>query len=505
MRRNDSLFLLVQSLTPQEKRHFYKHIGEEESLYRKLFAFLENAATYSDEAVRKQFKGTGLEKHLEFQKKYLYDKILLFLRNVQQEKLLHAEIHKHLDFHEILRSKGLRALADNEMRKAERKALDAGAYSYVIELNHRRCVRFDTKEAGKNFTEIFAEYIDSWRTAHLHLDWHRQVLEINAHLQDGISKGYGFKDQDFIQRMEAYRPHLESMLTAGDFFTRIRVYSNLMWLEMLQQRPREAADRGKQMLYEYQQAPELQEIYAERFIKDINNCMNLFFLLEDKEAIQYWIEETERQEAKFPQLRELVFEFLPLWKCNSMILNRTVLSEKAYCTQLLEQLNQREAAIRRGKYLVHLSSIVTLSYYQGNYHQVLRAYYLLETAANKLTRRDLAIYNRITYLLTHLEMGNEFLPYLVQSAKRFLKTRNWTYEVENILIRHIQKAADLPEPAERIGVWVSLKKALEEAVSKSPAEANLLYNFDIFGWLDARIAGKTLQEYTRNRFQHPEG
>ena len=80
MKRNDSLFRLIRSLSKSEKRFFKiyseRHVIGDQNNYVALFDTIDRQKSYNEEAIIKKFADRKFARRLPVAKNYLYELIL---------------------------------------------------------------------------------------------------------------------------------------------------------------------------------------------------------------------------------------------------------------------------------------------------------------------------------------------------------------------------------------------------------------------------------------------
>ena len=106
---NNDLFLLIQSLSKAEKRHFrLLQKGETTKKdYIRLFDFLLKQQSYNIPAIKEHFKANGFIKRLPAVKLYLYNSILKSLRALSNNQSITQQVHGLIADTELLYKKGL--------------------------------------------------------------------------------------------------------------------------------------------------------------------------------------------------------------------------------------------------------------------------------------------------------------------------------------------------------------------------------------------------------------
>lgn len=127
MPKSDSLFLLIKSLLPAEKRYFKlysnKHVIGEQNNYVRLFDAINSMEHYSETDLRSillhRFPGEKFVNHLASEKSRLFKIILQSLRSYRSEKSISRKLIDMIEDAQILTNKKLYDQAAKVLTKAE--------------------------------------------------------------------------------------------------------------------------------------------------------------------------------------------------------------------------------------------------------------------------------------------------------------------------------------------------------------------------------------------------
>jgi|GEM_PF-5426594 len=138
MKSYEQLYLLIQSLTPTERRYLKvnseKGSVDKEAQYMRLFKALEELQNYSADALRDRFEGENTGKYLAVTKAYLLDVVLRSLRGFHGDQLMGLKGRRMVDEVEVLLKKGQLELAVKRVRKGLRWGRQLGNLTVVMDL-----------------------------------------------------------------------------------------------------------------------------------------------------------------------------------------------------------------------------------------------------------------------------------------------------------------------------------------------------------------------------------
>ncbi len=123
---SDTLFKLIESLSPSEVAYFKKysriHSQEKKPNYVRIFEALEKQDSYDEQAILQEFKGEAFTNNFATAKGDLKEKILESLREYHSNKSIDARLKKMLDYLPILFEKKLFTEMQKRLRTARKLA-----------------------------------------------------------------------------------------------------------------------------------------------------------------------------------------------------------------------------------------------------------------------------------------------------------------------------------------------------------------------------------------------
>ena len=131
----NSLFSLIHSLSPSEKRYFklftQRQVQHKNTNYAKLFDAINEQEIYDEDALLKKFKKETFTKQFGVAKNYLFSMILSCMQQYNEENFIEWKIRNMFLQVKILASKGLDAEAEKLIKKTKELAWQYEFY-YVI-------------------------------------------------------------------------------------------------------------------------------------------------------------------------------------------------------------------------------------------------------------------------------------------------------------------------------------------------------------------------------------
>ena len=156
---SNDLHSLIKSLNKQEKRYFKlyasRHVIGKKNNYVRLFDAIDKQAQYSEEKIKKKFKGEVFTKQLHVTKNYLYNLILSSLRLFHEAKS-QDKFPTLIRNVQLLVDKGLFSQSKKLLNKARKTAIENEQFLNLLEVFHwEHRIVHASKDAQK-----LQEYID---------------------------------------------------------------------------------------------------------------------------------------------------------------------------------------------------------------------------------------------------------------------------------------------------------------------------------------------------------
>ncbi len=166
MSNTDDLFLLVKSLSRNEKRYFKvfasKQKGGEKKNYMRLFEAVDKHEAYNEEKLKDKFKGESFVKYLSSEKKYLVQMILKCMRNFHTGDTVEMQMKELLQDEAFLRSKNLNYLRKKTLEKAQKLALKYEKWPVLLQVLDRKSaavVERNTKNLMSENEQVLTAYM----------------------------------------------------------------------------------------------------------------------------------------------------------------------------------------------------------------------------------------------------------------------------------------------------------------------------------------------------------
>jgi hypothetical protein len=256
----------------------------------------------------------------------------------------------------------------------------------------------------------------------------------------------------------------------------------------------------------FEEEPAMKRVETLFYIKGLHNLLHANFMLRNYPKFDEMLGRLEdfskRDEAQANiNLQVQVFVYLALARMNEHFLKGTFSEGLELAKDIESRLGSWQLQIDRHRTLVFYYKIACLYFGAGDSGTTVE--YLNRIIHPKADlRSDLQCYARLLHLIAHYELGNfGILEHLIKSTYRFMAQLETLSAVEEEIFRFLRKAFQLDNP-KRIRAAFSMLKGKLERLQADPFESRSFMYLDIIGWLESKIAGVTVQEVIRRRYEN---
>lgn len=483
------LFILIKSLTKNEKGYFKKYAQlnsfEKESNYILLFDYIAAQDSYDEAALKKHFKGEIFLKQLFVVKNYLFNLILKSIRNFESENKVFNRILNTIMDAEILVSKNLADKAIDKLNSALLLAQEYEYFSLTIEIESKLDglkARSDQKNEMPQIENKDAFYSQQFNQLKnlIHFEsigsnYSRLVALHGRNVIQHASKELeSLKTQNDSNQYDA-----SSSLTAQTVFL-----NNKLVYEGLTNKAQFKIKNYQSLVEHFNKHPTLIEKRPEGYL---NSIYNLGLAYND--AKNYTAMKNTAEELKaFLENTTLIYggalNALGYSHVARLMLLYSIASDNYEYG--IKQIGWIEKGLNSYTFLLKNDNLTGIKYWllqlyflSGNHKSALKlANNILEE--KDTIRKDYMRYTLITILLLHFDKGATDFNYLLKTqfkSVRFLKS-------EKLLIQFINKNAE----AENISI---LFKKLQLELNKLPDFSFMKNYINIDAWIARKTQNQT--------------
>lgn len=503
--KQQKLYSLIQNLSKSEKRYFKlnskQSVRDKGKNYLKLFDLLEKMPQYDEQELEKKLSNAGVNtQYLAADKNHLFQLILRSLRNFHTARTSRLKVKECLEYAEILVDKGLLEIAQQQLQKSKKIALQHDLISYLPEI-----LRMERKINGPVLKVSEIE--------NLHIEYKESMEQ----LQDFNELDFLFRRANLIRQTLGKTRNPEELkkfdevlkhplLTAEkklSFFAQLRFhqiwagyyYSKNDWQKEYEENHRllEFMAQKKEFLEEYPLE------YAATFSRVL--------ILSKKASPEKYLETLHKFRAIPSNTKRHHRRVKSLVEC------------LAYSTEFVRMITVGEfdkaATIIPDfeKFLHEYQDLIEPAFVMNSYYKFAYVHIGLDDHSQALDylnkvlnefdeklRPDVYRYAKILSLIVHLELGNyTLLPYIAHSVQNHFKSRQKLFETEKVLISFMKKVKPNAPKSEN---WVTKLPQLRErfeGIFQDENEKNALQYFDFMTWLESRIEERSFMEVKQEK------
>ena len=498
---SNSLHELIKSLNKSEKRYFKvfssRHTIGEENNYIKLFDYIDKMDEYDEEVLFGHFKGQSLLNKFSITKARLYSNILKSLDTFHSNSSVDAQIFRSIHSAEILYNKGLYQQAEKILISAEKQAKKHENLNLLLEI----------KEKQKRLIE------------------NDLYSDVKANEIDKMFKA----EQETLKEINDYQKlwHIKSLLFQEiNKNGKVRAESETLKLQALVNQVNEmdidkCCTKNKYLFHHIQSAYyfsvndlELSHYHLNAIVKLLEKNITLSeqqpniyfstltnFIYVSTRLKKFDIAETHLKKLKNLSNPGLNIDLDIKYFSSTFSLELSLLADKGDYRAALELVPQIEEGYRlyeghinslRKAYIDFQVGVIYLGL--GEYSTALHWINNILNEGKIDQKQDIYCFAQLINLVLHFELNNNrFLPYAINSTKRYLKNRNRIYKFEELflkLITQISKTNNVFDLQEKL---VPIEAQLAK-LKKDPKEQIVFEYFDFLSWVRSKIRQKSFLE-----------
>lgn len=504
--QNDSLFVLIKSLSKSEKRQFNLYVGRldgnNDAKFFSLFKFLEKQKKYDEKTIIKS--GIVSKQQLSNLKAHLYKQILISLRMNPAHKNIRIQIRELLDFATILYQKGLYKQSLKLLDKAKNTAIDNEekniAYEIVelekvIESQYiTRSISTRADELTIQAKKLSQQNVMTSKLSNLSIQLYSYLLK-NGYVRNDIElkkvnhyfnsklPHYQYENLNFREKLWLYKANLWHSFLTQDFLQSYK-YAN-KWVNLFKINAKNIA------------------IHPVFYLKGKNYLLESLFFIKHytkfkKELLQF---EEEVKNNIIPQNSNteiLIFQYYYSNKLHAHFLEGNFY-EGEY---LVEIINDKIALYKNrldNHHIVVLYYKIACLYFGMGKNKECILYLNKIIKSKKIhVAEDLQCFARILNLIAHYECGLDYdLERQFKDTYRFLLKMENLQEVQKEFISSIKALGDVfPHQIKK-----EFKKIYDrlKVYENHPYEKRAFLYLDILSWLESKIENKPVALIIKNK------
>lgn len=507
-KKSNHLYELIKSLNKTEKRYFKlyssRHTIGTQNNYIYLFDFISKMEVYDEDLILKKFKGEAFLNNFSITKGRLYTHILNALDLYYSTSSIDAQLYKTMHSADILFDKGLYQQSEKILHSAEKQAKKYGKQLLLLEIKNKQKKLIEKEsysELKKNQLALLFE------------DEKKIVTEIEKYQLLWHTKSVLFNELNLRGHIRS-EDQIQSLKTIIDSINSVTVQKSTPNIKHLFHHIHSAyyfAINDLEKCYTHLiNSKALVESNTVLFEDTPNTYFslitNLIFiatkLKKYKESEEFLsILKSIPESKKYVSTIDLDIKYFSSIYSLELFL---MIEQSDYdgATSLIPKIQQGYSeygsqinSIRKA-YIDFKIAIVYLSI--GEYEDSLHWITEILNAEGLDKKQDIYCFAQIINLILHFELKNtRFLPYALNSTKRYLKGRNRIFKFEELFLKIIGKISksDLNK-FDIEDILIPIEKELFE-LKKDDYEQVVFDYFDFATWVQSKIKGKTYLELKR--------
>lgn len=498
---SNHLFDLIKNLSKSEKRYFKvfssRHTIGEENGYIKLFDFIDKMDEYDEDLVFKHFKGKPLLNKFSITKARLYNNILKSLDTFHSTTSIDAQIFRSIHSAEILYKKGLYKQSEKVLISAEKQAVKHENFNLLLEIKQQQ------KRLIENelYTEVNADHIASMfreeKSILNEIETYHKLWNIKSMLFQEINRNGKVRNEEDTLKLKTLVEQVAQM-DMNEASTKSKyLYHHVQSAYYFSVNDLKLSHYHLKSIITILEKNEiLAREHPNIYFSSLTNLIFISTRLKEYEDARVHLEKLKRLENPGLSI-DLDIKYFS----STFSLELSLLSEKGDYKAALELIPHIEEGYRL--YGAHINSLrkAYIDFQVGVIYLALGEYSKALKWINNILnenkidqKQDIYCFAQLINLILHFELDNSrFLPYAINSTKRYLKNRNRIYRFEEIflkLISQISKANNIFDLQEKL---IPIEAELEKLKSDQKEQIVFEY-FDFLTWVKSKLQQKSFLE-----------
>lgn len=496
MAKVDKLFELIQFLSMSEKRYFKvfaaRHHKKKQNIsYLTLFNAIEKLNVYDEKALQSQ--GVNIT-YLAADKNYLYNLLLQSLRSFHLGKSASLTVKEYLEYIEILYYKGLHGQCLKLLQKAKKIAQSHELNILLISILSWE-VQLTKHILDTAYVDNIYQEVDHCIKKILNYNHYNKLYRRGFLL--GMTNEPKVRNSNSAGEVEKLMVHplLQNIKYAESLAAKIRFYElHSLYNYMLNNKDKE--------LY-----------YNEQIIQLMDNNMsytrenpNNYVMAHCRKIVtenQLGISNTKERLAQFRAIPATLTKAKAEVEIMVFILSYGIemdllIQERAF-EDAFVLIKKVEQGLKKYKHRIRKDFVISAHHRIAYIYIGLQKFSKALTHINKILndfdgafRPDLYHISKIMNLIIHYELNNiALVRHIIKSTQEYLKKRNRLYEVENLVIKGLQKLIRCKTNKEKEATLLILRKELISK-RKDGFEGQSFENFDFILWIDNKIKNEPI-------------
>ncbi len=508
--QTDQLIQLVHSLTKAEKRSFRLFVNRDnnvgDKLYMQLFDYIDQIKTYNEPDLLKKLPMIK-KAQLSNIKANLMKQILTNLRHLHKQSFSEISIREMLDYSKILQSKGMTKSSLDMLDKAKKLAETSNdtLLSYHILDEERKIeTQYITGSSAAKAIELNNKSLKLLQKVST-----RDRLANVSLMLYGMYLKYGYvrDKKDFEQVKDYFYSNLPDVKPHKlGFYERIYYYQSFVWYYHMTQDFVNYYKYSQKWVDCFRDFPHMIHEDQILYFKGLHNALNALymagktskFLINYKAYLDFESQFSEQMsDGQLSQYH--LFKYVHL--LNKIFLTGNYQNGVNELTEIKQVLKLGRHRWDVNREMIFYYKIACVYFGADEYDSALDFLLKINNSPIGGLREDIQCFARILTLITHYELGNDFLiSYQIKSVYRFLIKMQDLQAVQKEILNFLRRTTLMSKD----DLNLEFKKLRTKLIKfqLDPYERRPFLYLDIISWLDSKINKKRIQEIIQEKLQN---
>lgn len=495
---------LIHSLNKSEKRYFKvfssRHTIGDENAYIKLFDYLDKMICYNEEEVFKHFKGQAFLNKFSITKARLYNNILRSLDTFHSTSSTDAQIFRLIHSAEILYKKGLYKQCEKILSSAEKKAVKHENFYLLLEIKEKQKKLIENELYSEVKADDIQQMFEAERLITHEITNYQTLWNVKSLLFKEINKNGQLRGDENRLMLRNMVHKVEEMDLKS------------------------ASTKSRYLFHHIQSA---YHFSLNAFDSSLEHLLSIIELLENSISLK-----NEQPNLYFSALTNLIYVSTKLknydmaevhlsklkgfaepgknidldikYFSSTYSLELSLLADKGDYSKAITLVPEIEEGYRlydghiphlRKAYIDFQVGVIYLS--QGEYHKALSWINKILNEGKIDQKQDIFCFAQLINLILHFELNNSrFLPYAINSTKRYLKNRSQVYKFEEVFLKLISQISRTHNVFDLQDKLAPIEEQLV-ALKEDPQEQLVFEYFDFLSWVRSKLKQCSFAELKR--------
>ncbi|MBI2270000.1 MAG: hypothetical protein HYU69_06520 [Bacteroidetes bacterium] len=512
---SDELFLLIKSLTTQEKVYFKAFSAKKRdstlsSGYIKMFNVLDKMKVYNDNLLKSNLKRAGFNNNIKESKRRVTEVILKSLTDFHSDMNEVVQLQQLINRIYVLLDKKLLDLASKLLLKAKKIAYDYEYYEYLLSISRLEQRILFLKSDAAVFESYIKKEIDKKREYVKCLDNITEYENLSLQIEpiERTHSGEMINDSVDALRQILRHPLLQNSTSAITYESLKYFYSIKFRCAMLLNEITEDIYNGQKAWICFLEKDKLKLINRKiNYLGGLNDILISLSALGNKNESENYFKKAQQFVQSLPpaeKTEKLMSVLAILFGTYISIQLKVPDPKKALQTWAELKISAAYKASSSITILILHGNLITAHFLLAQFKEAL-GFVNKVIASNNSNRIDIQQYARLLMLIINFELNKrEPLPYLSKSAQRHLIKVNGTISdydkcILNYFERNISEAANKKEEKKVFEKWKNELLRLPPKSAFFPEAGGSF--FDFISWIESKIQNKPLLEILREKAQ----